>query len=196
MSTLLDISVFGLSGLLALEYMVFTAVMRETDRLVARYGAGPPARRANRPQLQVTKLRSGERIPRFRGRLLDSRIVVTRRDISNETTALLFLSSEAMNDTSHDSFNAMVHALSHKANEHLYVIWSGPLEDCRRFKEQHLVTRNHCARAQVIVDENRRIRNSFAIVSAAPAALLVNEKGYILKIGQLSPESSMSTALP
>jgi hypothetical protein len=172
MTSLFDVSYALAWATLAAEAAMLVAIVEETAWL----------KRLDVQHRQFTKWpRLRGRVPSMKLRLLGGG-ELSLDSLVGESFILFFVAPAHATRASYNQLATSVHALWHRANERLFVICSGPEDECNTLADQiHTSTSIHMP--PVAVDEDESVGRAF-LVTSTPQAVEVDSDGRIERYGR------------
>ena len=180
MKELFALSCVLLWMLVVLEAMLLQEVLRRTVRFKRLYTGSP--RRSRREQLSTGALSTGTLAPEFTAPVLGTDRTVSTSDLKGHSTILLFVSPGETSSPFYEKLSVGTHALWHKAGGHLYFVCSGGEQACRQIMRDHHVEGFGRGHVPVVLDEGRRIAQSF-LITDTPQAVMLDEEGRVSRYG-------------
>lgn len=176
-----EISYLLLWCLVFLEAFILRATMREA---VALGKLCEEVLRRRRLALERSRVAA----PSFVARILDADTFVVTKDLKGDPTILLFLSTDAVDDSKYQSLDASLHGLWHKARGRLYIVCRGDDAACRRLIPAHTFGQDW-ATVPILLDPDGTIARRF-IITDTPAAIQLDAQARIERRGlQVTPHA-------
>jgi peroxiredoxin len=158
-----------LCGLVILEALVLRQVLRDTVSLKRFYSEGIGT-------VVPEGLFGGTSAPEFSAPGLDGEILRVS-DFEGYSTILLFLSPQDTASVCRGDLSAVIHALWHRVQGHIYLVCSGEEESCRQS------ARGKCmVPIRIALDIGGEIARSFKITST-PRAVEFDSQGRVVRYG-------------
>ncbi|SRR6266849_4754445 len=169
-----------------LETVIFRHALSETARTMRLLrGYRDPERR---------QLSQGEAAPEFTARVSGTELTVNTTELKGCPTIMLFISPDDLASPGYDKLAVSTHALWHKGSGHLYLVCAGAEQPCRKLLRDHTSGAFELAKLPLIIDENRRITQSF-LIGTTPLAVMLDKDARVSHYGHpLSSEEEATNA--
>lgn len=125
---------------------------------------------------------AGTRLPQFALPMLKGGQQLTRRNLIGESSTLLFIAAADSSSALYERMAESIHGLWHKAESRLYVVCSGPEEECRHLAESLDFAAGHAMGTPVALDADGGLARSLRI-NRTPAAIRINKEGRVRQHG-------------
>jgi hypothetical protein len=173
---IMEASLVLLCGLLMIEMVVLSAVIREVQRIPKQGGA------AHSERDSLTDV-IGARMPAFSLRMVDSGAVVSDRNLRGKYVMLLFMTKQDAQQLGSRVFLSIVFGLSAQAEECLYIVCEGTDDDCRWLRKEYESVGRDADRVKFLVSDSA-LRARLG-VSFTPCCVVFDEDETVLKVGNL-----------
>jgi hypothetical protein len=173
MNPLFAASYIVLCGLMLLELLVLREALRETvwfKRFYSDFGRGP----------KWEGLRSGDRAPQFSAAVAETGDTLQSSDLQGHPTVLVFVSPRESPSPLYKGLGAVIHALWHRADRHVYLVCEGDRDSCSQFTQAHL---DGFPQRQLLLDCDGSIARDFRIKSM-PQAVELDQEVRVKRYGK------------
>jgi hypothetical protein len=163
----------ALVGLIISETFVVRYALRET-LWFKRFLIGSRKRR---------RLPTGTPAPDFSARILGQSSSVDTSQFQGYQTMLLFVTPDDALSPYYEHLTAVIHALWHKVQGHLYLICRGNDKSCERLVREHTVAGLSLHSYTALIDADGQIMEKF-LIDWTPQAVLLDSDTRISKYGR------------